>query len=87
MNKYVFSGVLYGEQCTLERISKKKAKKMFDAGATIYLQTSKFRPFGVWSQAMPIEKADESFESVVNSFEYYNCGYEQGYYTHFYRKI
>lgn len=90
MNRLTFSGVMYGENITLNRVQKKTAKKLFTQGETIYLQSSNFVPFGVWTQAIPIKRNEDGilrkFEDIVNSFEYYNTSYEQGYYTSFYIK-
>ena len=83
-----FTGKLYGELITIERISKRAARKLYDSGETVYLQSCKFHPFGVWSQVMDITNScDLTFDAMVNSFEYYNCSYEQGYYASFYKKL
>lgn len=89
MNKMTFTGKLYGELITIERISKKAARKLHENGETIYIQSCKFHPFGVWSQAMELPKnsCDTAFDTFANSFEYYNCSYEQGYYASFYKKV
>lgn len=91
MEHNIFSGMLYGEHITLKRISKRTAKKMFEQGKTIFLQSSNFKPFGVWSQAIEINNQKDcflsgvyGFEQYVKSFEYYNCSYQQGYYASFY---
>lgn len=88
MRKLNFSGTYYGETITIEQIQKRTAKKLFDSGETVYMQTSNFHPLGVWSQCIEIDnKSGETFESVVNSFEYYNCSNEAGLYTTFYKRI
>ncbi len=91
MRNLVFSGNFYGEVVTLQQIQKRTAKKLFEKGETIYLQSCNYRPFGVWSQAVDINKEraeNETFEDIVNSFEYYNCSNnETGLYTTFYKKI
>ena len=88
MRNLTFTGRLYGERVTIEQIQKRTAKKLFDAGETIYMQTSNFHPFGVWSQCIEINnKESRLFEDIVNSFEYYNCNSEAGYYTTFYKRI
>lgn len=89
------SGNLHGERLTLRQISKPTAKKLYEQGKTVYLQSCKFHPFGDWSAAFPINKEDNQghmnwaandalFTNRVNSFEYYNCSSEQGRYAHFY---
>lgn len=91
MRNLVFSGNFQGENVTLAQIQKRTAKKLFENGETIYLQSCNFRPFGCWSQAIDINKEraeNDIFEDIVNSFEYYNCANsETGLYTTFYKKI
>ena len=88
MRKLNFSGTFYGEKITIEQIQKRTAKKLFNSGETVYIQSSNFHPFGVWSQCIEIDnKNGESFEFIVNSFEYYNCNSETGCYATFYKRI
>jgi hypothetical protein len=98
MKNLEFTGNLHSERLTIKQISKPKAKKLYESGETIYIQSSNFHPIGVWSAAMPINvkdgdirpnwaENDAKFENRVNSFEYYNCSNEQGRYSHFYQKI
>ena len=90
MRNLTFTGSFYGETITIKQIQKRTAKKLFESGETIYLQSSNMRPFGPWSTCVDInkEKADgETFESIVNSFEYYNCSRETGLYTTFYKRV
>ena len=90
MRNLMFTGDFYGETITILQIQKRTAKKMFESGQTIYLQSCNMRPFGVWSACYDItkERADgATFESIVNSFEYYNCTGETGLYSTFYKRI
>ena len=91
MRNLQFTGKMYGETITLKQVSKATARKLFDSGQSVYLQSSNFHPFGVWSNAIDINKSqDESttFESRVNNFEYYNCANnETGKYATFYQSI
>lgn len=92
MRNLIFSGTLHGERVTLQQVQKRTAKKLFDAGETIYLQSSNFVPVGSsWSAAYEVNKetaGDKSFEGLVGGFEYYNCiNKETGLYTSFYKKI
>ena len=88
MRKLIFTGDYYGEMITIEQVQKRTAKKMFQAGETVYVQSSNFHPLGVWSQCIEINnKNGDSFESVVNSFEYYNCNNEAGKYAVFYKRV
>ncbi len=89
------TGKLYDKVITIKQISKRTAKKLFESGNEIYLQSCKMYPFGVWQNVCPIKKDIDytnqfnatSFESVVNNFEYYNCDSERGKYSHFYKAI
>ena len=93
MRNLQFSGTIYGEQVTIIQVQKRTAKKLFNNGETIYLQSSNFHPFGVWSRCLDTNKnnincIDHNFETIVNEFEYYNCqNNETGKYTTFYKKI
>ena len=90
MRNLQFTGNFYGETITIKQIQKRTARKLFEAGEVIYLQSSNFHPFGMWSQCMDIKKDIDnnvSFDSIVNNFEYYNCSNKQGLYASFYKKI
>ena len=88
MRKLEFNGAICGETITLVQVQKRTAEKLFNSGKKIHIQSSNFHPFGVWSQCIEINNKDgDSFESVVNSFEYYNCNNEAGKYAVFYKRI
>ena len=90
MRNLQFTGIYYGETITIKQIQKRTARKLYESGETIYLQSSNFHPFGVWSQCIDIKKDinnSDSFDSVINAFEYYNCNNETGLYATFYKKI
>ena len=93
MRNLQYTGKLYNETVTITQVQKRTAKKLFEAGETIYLQSSNFHPFGVWSRCMDTNKNNVNcvgytFETVVNDFEYYNCTCnETGKYTTFYKKL
>ena len=90
MRNLQFTGNFYGERITIKQIQKRTARKLFNSGETIYMQSSNFHPFGVWSQCIDIKKdinSNDSFDDIVNNFEYYNCSNEQGLYASFYKKI
>ena len=77
MRNLEFTGNLYGETITIKQIQKRTAKKLFESGETIYLQSSNFHPFGVWSQCIDIKKDidnKDTFDSIINTFEYYKIG-------------
>ena len=93
MRNLQFTGKLYNETVTITQVQKRTAKKLFEAGETIYLQSSNFHPFGVWSRCLDTNKDNincigSTFETLVNEFEYYNCTCnETGKYTNFYKKL
>lgn len=70
MNKREFSssGTLY------TRISKVAARKAYNAGRAVYVAPVNYRPFGPWFTAPEIRNdSGATFDSYINSFEYYNC--------------
>ena len=74
-----------------QRISKAKARKLFAAGKTFYIQSCNMKPVNPWQSAMEIDSGHYkeeswSFDMVVNDYEYYNTDYERGYYAAFYVK-
>jgi len=82
MNNYTFTENGF----TFERISKKIARTAFNNGLTVFFCPCKMRPFNnPWGGAVPVKKSNETFEQVLNAYEYYNCNYnELGKYTAFY---
>ena len=91
MKNLEFTGDYFGEKITIKQVQKRTARKLFDAGETIFLQSSNFLPFGVWATCHAINKdgaPSDSFDAIVNNFEYYNCSNrETGLYTTFYRRV
>lgn len=68
------------------RVSKIKARRLFDENKAIYLIPAKCR-FTTTGFVVPIKicnDGDRSFDSIVNEFEYYNCNQELGGYAAFY---
>lgn len=93
MNKYEFTS----NGRTFTRVSKAAAKKAFVAGFTIAICPSNLRPGTMWhpeyitSREMRTDYivddigAANDFESLLNSFMYYNCtNTETGKYTAFF---
>ena len=72
------------------RISKQKARRLYDNGENIYLLPCKVSPASEWIrpyQANDYLEYQRSFDRVLASFEYYNCQYnELGKYPAFYIK-
>lgn len=93
MRNLQFTGEIYGKIATIQQVQKRTAKKLFESGETIYLQSSNFHPFGVWSTCYDCNKDNvnnngETFENIVNNFEYYNCqNNETGKYSTFYKQV
>lgn len=73
------------DEFTFERINKKTARIAFNNGLPVIFCPVNMPPFSMWYNASAISKKDsESFESVLNAFECYNCNSETGRYTAFY---
>jgi len=77
----------------MKKITKAEAKKLYESGKSIYLNSSKMRLNGVWSQVIKVSKASletklsdaPSFDALVNEYHYYNCDKERGLVVHFYK--
>ena len=82
---------------TFTRVSKRTAKNKYVSGHTIVICPCNLRPFGAWHPEAMLNKSNEyknytgdegiekTFDSLVNSFEYYNCRFnETGKYASFY---
>ena len=72
-----------------KRVNKSVARKMYNMMFPIYLVPCKANIDCVWISPVKIsfETSNESqnrFDRDVNSFEYYNCCAELGYYAHYY---
>lgn len=86
MNKYSFTN----NGKTWERITKKQARAAYNNGLTVLFCPVNMRPFTPWHLEIDVNKinqncAGETFDSIVNAFEWYNCtNNETGRYTAFY---
>ena len=71
---------------TYTRVSKTKARKLFDQGERIAACPVKLRPGYPWAPHMELRGVeDRTFDELVISFENYNCQLnETGYYAAFY---
>lgn len=87
----------YGEfycnsmKATIVQIAKQRARRLYDQGKTIYLQSCNMRFNGMWQSACPISKEtrsreEQTFDSLVNEYTYYNCDQERGKYPCFFIK-
>lgn len=68
------------------RVNKATARKMYRSGCEIHLLPCKVRLNKVWVSPISIslESHNDTFDRVVNQYEYYNCNAELGYYAHYY---
>ena len=79
-------------QKRIKQINKTQAKKVYEAGETVYLLPCFCNIDGIWMSLCPINKANavwwgDSFESDVLSFTYYNCCAELGKYPIFFKEV
>ena len=68
------------------RVRKDVARRLYNEGKTIYLTPSNVAASdsNFWIKPYAIKNGSErNFDDYVNAYEYYNCGYELGYYTNF----
>lgn len=69
------------------RISKSEAKRRYNAGETIRFCACNMSPVNMWGCYCDCcLEADKEFETVVNTFRYYNCNNETGRYPAYYVK-
>ena len=68
----------------MRKINKNKARELFNRGKTIYLLPAKANIRSPWIQYMPINRKRGKFDSLVASFEYYNCNPHFGNYAWYY---
>lgn len=101
MNKYTFSGKLYGEELTITRINRTEARNRYLRGEKIFITACKMNPFNPWNTAMPMQlpaetppfrgiiqpTPEESWNAMILEFSAYNCLPETGRYPAFYRPI
>ena len=75
-----------------KRVNKTQARKAFNNGDTVWLQSCKLAPnsyaIPAWStnadRYAGAADNDKWFDQVVGNFEFYNCNWETGYYTSYY---
>lgn len=77
-----------------KRVNKTTARKLFNEGHTIGFIPCNANPHSAWTPVVFRDKHDPdcgndlNFDKFVNSFEYYNCQYnELGKYTNFYVEV
>lgn len=72
---------------TLERVSKRKAEKLYNMGFDVVCSPCKMRPEGspfAMRYTANIARCNSDFIGFCNSFMYYNCSAETGRYISFY---
>lgn len=78
-------------KCSIVQIAKQRARRLYEQGKTIYLQSCNMRFNTMWQSACPISKSTEQweeqdFDKTVNEYTYYNCDCERGKYPNFFVK-
>ena len=72
----------------IQQINVVKARKLFNEGETVFLQSSNMRFENVWAPAYDINlKSGSTFDEMINSFRMYNCDNVRGNRIHFYIKV
>ena len=64
-----------------KQINVKTAKKLYDKGVKIWLHPCNLTLNNVWQVPYHFQKSEtntECFDSLVNSFRYYNCDSQRG---------
>jgi|LSQX01.3.fsa_nt_gb hypothetical protein len=69
-----------------KRITKRAAARLYERGQPVLFCPVNLIPGGAWGNGCIVTKeGGETFEQVLNAFEYYNCcNNETGYYAAFY---
>ena len=71
----------------VQQINVVKARKLFNEGETVFLQSSYMLFGNMWASAYDINlKCGRTFDEMINSFRVYNCDNVRGNRIHFYIK-
>ena len=64
----------------IQRVDRRIARKLYDAGKPVWAQAAKMRPAGVWSQALEVASVPggATFDAMETAYMYYNCTPETG---------
>ncbi len=73
----------------VQQINKIKARRLYEAGETIWLLSSNLRLNNLWQAPMDANKAfvtfnGYTFDEVCGSYAAFNCDNKRGKYIHFY---
>lgn len=76
---------------TIVQIAKQRARRLYEQGKTVYLQSCNMRFNTMWQSACHISKdnerwAEQDFDKIVNEYTYYNCDRERGKYPNYFVK-
>ena len=74
---------------TYLRVSKARARRLYDIGTEIYINPCNMSPDSPWGQPMPISnKSERAFDAVVTEYEVYTCANRKvGLYAAFYAPV
>jgi len=81
----------------MQRLRKPAARKAYEAGRTVYVIGHKLMPFTMYGFEAELNKAEiaarygpadslqrDTFDSLVQNYQFYNCDHETGYYAAYY---
>lgn len=77
-------------KCEVRQINARTAKKLFENGKGIFFQSSNMTFDNVWHTPFffNIECSnDQSFETLCNSYRYYNCDNYRGKYINYFVRV
>lgn len=80
---------LMEDSSNLVKITINTARKLFDAGETVYLLPNKVRLGNAWIFPFAVNtnnSSGHSFDNIINSYSYYNCNKEVGNSVAFYKE-
>lgn len=76
-------------ECVVEKITKKRAKCLYEDGGEVYLHPSNMPFDSMWMLPLNISLYScngADFDAILNEYRYYNCDNVRGKYIHFYIK-
>lgn len=73
----------------VKQVNKTTARKLYNEGKTVYLQSCNMSLNNPWQSPCRIVSKvyDNTFDSAVNAFQYYNCDNERGRYANFFVEV
>lgn len=81
-----------GVRVRVKQVNKTTARKLYNEGKTVYLQSCNMSLNNPWQSPYPISKEDErwngsSFDGMVNGFQWWNCDAKRGRYANFFVEV